>query len=138
MNLNTASQHNGAIAWSGLAAPVNPAVDIRQHNNFSFSFLVDSDIAVEAVFEVRSMPPLASDPCVGDIANANDIPEVMICAMPGQVGAAKSQIKFPVGTKKGTFCTATLPCRPDAFIRLFAVSGDTGRITAVVVLSGPR
>jgi hypothetical protein len=138
MNLNIAAQHQGVIAWSGLAAPVNPEIDIRHHNGFSFTFTVDSDIAVEAVFEVRSMPPLSTDNCKGDVANASDIPQVMMCAMPGEVAAPKSLIKFPVGTKEGTVCTATLPCRPDAFIRLFAVSGDTGRITSVAVLSGPR
>jgi len=138
MNLNIASQHQGVIAWSGLAAPVNPGIDIRQHNGFSFTFTVDSDIAVDAVFEVRSAPPLPADNCMGDVANASDIPEVLMCAMPGQVAAPKSQIIFPAGTKAGTVCTATLPCRPDAFIKVFAVSGDTGRITVVVVLSGPR
>jgi hypothetical protein len=138
MNLNIASQHQGVIAWNAKAAPVNPGIDIRQHNGFSFTFTVDSDITADAVFEVRSAPPLPSDNCMGDVANAKDIPEVLMCAMPGQVAAPKSQIIFPVGTKAGTVCTATIPCRPDAFIKVFAVSGDTGRVIVVAVLSGPR
>jgi|KBSMisStaDraftv2_1062788.scaffolds.fasta_scaffold2295811_1 hypothetical protein len=138
MNLNIASQHQGLIAWSALAGPVNPGIDIRQHNGFSFTFNVDSDITADAVFEVRSAPPLPTDNCMGDVANASDIPEVMMCAMPGQIAAPKSQIIFPVGTKAGTVCTATIPCRPDAFVKVFAVSGDTGRITVIAVLSGPR
>jgi hypothetical protein len=138
MNLNIASQHQGLIAWSALAGPVNPGIDIRQHNGFSFTFNVDSDITADAVFEVRSAPPLPTDNCMGDVANASDIPEVMMCAMPGQIAAPKSQIIIPTGTKAGTVCTATIPCRPDAFVKVFAVSGDTGRITVIAVLSGPR
>ena len=95
MNLNIASQHQGLIAWSALAGPVNPGIDIRQHNGFSFTFNVDSDITADAVFEVRSAPPLPTDNCMGDVANASDIPEVMMCAMPGQIAAPKSQIIIP-------------------------------------------
>jgi len=138
MNLNIASQHQGVIAWSAKTPPHNPGIDIRQHNGFSFTFTVDSDIAVEAVFEIRSAPPLPSDNCMGDVANASDIPVVAFCSINGEIAAPKSQIIFPVGTKAGTVCTATIPCRPDAFIKLFAVAGDTGRIMAVAVLSGPR
>jgi hypothetical protein len=113
-------------------------VDIRHHVRFGYTFHVDNDIVAEAVFEVRSMPPLPSDNCVGDIANASDIPVLVNCSMNGEVAAPKSLISFPVGTPKGTICVAGLTCRPDAFVRLFAVSGDTGKITAVMTLSGPR
>lgn len=138
MNLNVAVQHQGIIAWSALAAPVNPGIDIRQYNAFSFTFTVDSDITTEAVFEVRSAPPLPTDNCMGDVANASDIPVVAFCSTNGEIAAPKSQIIFPVGTLKGSVCAAAIPCRPDAFVKLFAVSGDTGKITAVAVLSGPR
>ena len=50
----------------------------------------------------------------------------------------RSEITIPAGTLKGTVCTATLPCKPDAFIKVMPVSGDTGRIEVVVTLSGPR
>jgi hypothetical protein len=138
MNLNTAAQHNGVIAWSGLAAPVNVDVDIRQHNSFSYTFLVDSDITADALFEFKSAPPDPTDNCVADTTKYAEIPELVMCSMNGEIASPTSQIIFPAGTKKGTFCTATLSCRPDAFVRLFAVSGDVGRITAVCVLSGPR
>ena len=49
MNVNYASQHQGVIAWSGLASPVNNAVDIRHHVGFSFTFHVDTDITVDAI-----------------------------------------------------------------------------------------
>lgn len=137
MNINYASQHQGIIAWTALAGPVNPAVDIRHHVGFSFTFTIDSDITADALFEVRAMPPLPSDNCVGDVANAWDIPEVLMCDFWG-TPLPKSQILFPVGTKAGSICTATLPCKPGPFIQLFAVSGDTGRISAVITLSGPR
>jgi hypothetical protein len=136
MNVNTATQHQGLIAWTALASPVNPAIDIRHHVNFGFTFLVDSDITADAVFEVRAMPPLPTDNCVGDVANAWDIPEVPVCV--NAVGGPKSTITIPVGTVGGTICTATLPCRPGAFIQVFAVSGDTGRVSAVATLSGPK
>jgi hypothetical protein len=116
MNINVATQNQGVIAWRAItAANLNPAIDIRQHNNFGFTFNVTADIAVEAIFEV------------------------IICSGPwGVTPNPKSQIHIPVGTKAGSICTATLPCKPDAFIQLEAVSGDTGKIEVVAVLGGPR
>ena len=63
----------------------------------------------------------------------------MTCIAPwGALPAPKSEVHIPAGTKKGTICTGTLPCKPDAFIKVNAVSGDTGFFHVVVVLGGPR
>jgi hypothetical protein len=136
MNINTANQHQGILAWTALAGPVNRAIDIRRHVHFGFTFQVDTDITADAVFEVRAMPPLPPDNCEGDVANAWDVPEVPNCS--GAIGGPKSTITIPVGTTAGTVCTATLPCKPGPFVQVFAVSGDTGRVTVVATLSGPR
>jgi hypothetical protein len=137
MNLNVAIQHPGIVAWSGLINPTSVDLDLRRYVHFAFTFYVDSDITADALFELRAAPPSTSDPCAPGIYH--DVAEVLTCSAPGTtVPAAKSTITIPAGTKKGTICTATLPCKPDAFLRLFPVSGDTGRIVAVATLSGPR
>ena len=137
MNLNYASQHQGVIAWTALAGPVNQPIDIRHHVGFSFTFHVDTDIAVDAIFEFQAAPASAADPCVPDVFH--DIQEVLTCMAPmQQVPSSKTEITIPAGTLKGTLCTATLPCKPDAFIHVQAVSGDTGKISVVATLSGPR
>ena len=137
MNVNYASQHQGIIAWSGLASPVNNAVDIRHHVGFSFTFHVDTDIVADAIFEFRAAPADVANPCIPGIFH--DIEETLTCVAPaGQLPGPKTELTIPAGTKAGTICTATLPCKPDAFVKVFAVSGDTGRITIVVTLSGPR
>lgn len=137
MNINVASQHQGVIAWTALVAPSNPPVDIRHHNHFGFTFKVDTDIAVDARFEVVAAPPDAADHCIPGVFHP--VEEVITCVAPwGTVPGPKSEVIIPAGTTKGTICTATLPCKPDAFIKVMAVSGDTGKVEVVVVLGGPR
>ncbi|MEY9493741.1 hypothetical protein [Bradyrhizobium elkanii] len=138
MNINVASQNQGVLAWAGASAsPLNGAVDIRHHNHFAFTFHVMADIAVEAVFKIQAAPPSDADPCLPGAFH--DVPEVLSCMSTwGAVGDDESKIAIPVGTKAGSICTATLPCRPDAFVKVVVVSGDTGKVEAVVVLGGPR
>lgn len=137
MNLNVASQHRGVLAFAPInVAATNPAVDIRQHLHFAFTFQVMTNIAVEAVFEITAAPASDADPCVAGAFH--DVPETAQCDWLTANPAADSKIAIPVGTKAGTICTATLPCRPDAFVKINAVSGDTNSVLAVVTLSGPR
>jgi hypothetical protein len=138
MNINVASQNQGVLAWAGASAqPLNGAVDLRQHNNFGLTFQVMVDIAAEAVFEITAAPPSGADPCVP--GTFHDVAEVISCAAPwGAVPATESKVSIPAGTKKGAICTATLPCKPDAFIKVNASGGDTGSVQVVVVLGGPR
>jgi hypothetical protein len=133
--VNVATQNEGHVAW--ISAISNKAVDIRRHVGFGFTFTADSDITTDAVFEVRAAPPSDVDPCVEGIFH--DIEEVFACSASwGVVPAAKSLITVPAGVKKGGVCTATLPCKPDAFVKVFPVSGDTGKIEIVVTLSGRK
>jgi hypothetical protein len=136
MNINVASQNNGVLAFAGAAA-ASPPIDIRQHNNYAFTFHVKTDIAVEAVFKVQAAPPSAADHCVpGPFV---EVPEVLTCMSDwGAVGAAQSTIHIPVGTKAGSICTGALPCKPNAFIKVLPVSGDTANVEVVAVLGGPR
>lgn len=138
MNINVASQNQGRVAWLAVAAPgpsINPAIDLRHHNNFSFTFHVVTDIAVDAVFEFAAAPPDPANPCVPLLPQhkVQDVPTCTGAASVGDVG-----IVVPAGTKAGSICTATLPCKPDAFIQIEPASGDTGNIDVVVTLSGPR
>lgn len=135
MNLNVASQNQGIVAWS--AAVTNAPIDIRKHVNFGFTFHVKADITADALFEVVAAPASDVDPCVP--GQQYPIEEVLTCtASWGVVPNAKSQILIPAGTKAGSICTATLPCKPDAFIQVEPVSGDTGKVEVVVVLGGPK
>jgi hypothetical protein len=134
MNINVASQNNGFLAFSGAAA-ASPAIDIRQHNNYGFTFNVTADIAVDAIFKVQAAPPSDADPCVA--GTFVEVEEVPICSGP-LVPAPTSQIMIPAGTKQGSVCTGTLPCKPDAFIKVLPVSGDTANVVVVAVLGGPR
>jgi len=134
MNLNTAIQSQGIIAWAG--ATGNP-VDIRKHTSFSFTFQVTADLVADAEFFVRAAPASDLDPCVPGAFVA--VPEVISCASNwGARGEVESKIILPAGAVKGSICTATLPCKPDAFVRLVSAAGPTTNVIAVVVLTGPR
>jgi hypothetical protein len=135
MNLNTASQNQGLVAWRAITAVnLQPAIDIRRHVHFSFTFHVVADILVDAVFEFAAAPPSDADPCVP--AAQYKVKEVPTCV--GGIATQDAQLIIPAGTKAGSVCTATLPCRPDAFVQVEPSAGDTGKIEVVVVLSGPR
>src|SRR5262245_59611131 len=119
MNINVATQNQGVLAFANAAAigSVGGAVDLRHHVNFGFTFQVIADIAADAVFEVEAAPASDADPCVPGAWH--DVAEVMSCDwLTAGPPATKSEIKIPAGTKAGSICTATLPCKPDAFIRV--------------------
>jgi|SRR5262245_10915179 len=137
MNYNYASQSQGVVAWTGGATPVATPVDIRHHIGFAFTFQATADLAADTVFEVQAAPPSQADPCLP--GTFVDVPETLACESGfGATPGPKSSIMLPNGTKKGSICTATLPCRPDAFVQLKAGSGDTAKVNAVVTLYGPR
>jgi len=131
MNLNTATQHEAILVWTGSAAR---PLDIRHHVNFSFTFEVVNDIATDTVFEVQSAPPDVADPCIpGPFV---PVPTVPRCDEPTSV--AESRITLPAGTLKGNVCKATIPCRPDAYVQILGISGDTANAYVAATLSGPK
>src|SRR5262245_10861080 len=134
MNRNTGSQNSGLIAWDGAASTPR---DIRRYTDFGFTFEVTTAIpaGVDAVFAVQAHDPSVADSCLPGAAR--DIPEVLICRDPNAVADPTSQIRILGGTPAGSVCSATLPCRPAAFVSLVSVSGGTANVRATVVLSGP-
>ncbi|TAI61589.1 hypothetical protein [Bradyrhizobium sp. Leo170] len=135
MNINIASQNQGLVTWA--VAQVAQAVDIRHHVNFGITFSVVDDIATDAVFEVVAAPADTANPC--NPGTFHPVQEVVSCDwLTAGPPNAKSEIVIPAGTKQHAICSATLPCKPDAFIKVMPVSGDTGKINVVVVLGGPR
>lgn len=131
MNTNVGIQNVGSVAWDGL---VSRAYDIRKFVRFGWSFEVIAALAADTVFEVEAAPASDADPCVpGDWA---DVPEVSICDLPAVPGA-QSLITIPAGTPIGTICAGTIPCRPNAFVRIVPVSGDTADVRAVLIRQGP-
>ena len=139
MNVNVASQNQGVIAWRAITAVnLNPPIDVRHHVNFGFTFHVVADILVDADFEVVAAPADPANPCV-PLLPQHPVAEVITCVGPwGVTPNPESHIIIPAGTKAGSICTGTIPCKPDAFIQLEPVSGDTGKIEVVVVLGGPK
>jgi hypothetical protein len=134
MNYNYAIQNSGIVAWSGT---VGTPVDLRKHVGFAFTFEVTADIVTEAVFHVESAPASEADVCLP--GTFVPVAEVLTCvALWGTVPAPNATIVIPAGTKKGQICSGTLPCKPDAFIRLAAGGGDTANVRAVVILHGPK
>jgi len=132
MNLNGASQHQGIVAWSGTAAA---PIDIRRHVHYSFTFEVTADLVADAVFNVQSAPPSEADPCLpGPFV---PVAEVLTCTAGwGVQPLPQATIVLPAGAKKGSICTAALPCKPDAFVQLVGVGA--ANVRAVAILSGPK
>jgi hypothetical protein len=131
MNHNVGMQNVGTVAWDGTTGR---AYDIRKFVRFGWSFEVIAALAADTVFKVEAAPPSDADPCVP--GTFVDVPEISICSRPAEPGA-QSLITLPAGTPVGTVCAGTIPCRPNAFVRLVAVSGDTADVRAVLTRQGP-
>jgi hypothetical protein len=135
MNINYASQHQGLMAWAG-ATPED--IDLRNHVNFSFTFeVVNADLVADAVFNVLAAPASDADPCVPGAYVP--VAEVFTCAAPwGAVPAPQATVVIPGGSKVGSICTGTLPCKPDAFLKFASASGPTINVRIVAILSLPK
>ena len=134
MLVNYGLQNQGVTAFSAVAA-ASPAIDIRPYVGFSFTANVITDIATDAVFEVQAAPPDVVDPCIPGAFVP--VPETVICDYPA-VPAPQSNFIIPAGTLGGSRCSIFLPCKPDAFISVLPVSGDTANVEIVVGLHGPK
>jgi hypothetical protein len=131
MNSNVGIQNVGSVAWDGL---VTRGYDIRKFVRFGWSFEVIGAIAADAIFNVEAAPPSDADPCVAGVYAA--VPEVSICDRPA-VPDAQAQVTIPAGTPIGTICAGTIPCRPNAFVRVNPLSGTTANVRVVLVRQGP-
>jgi hypothetical protein len=134
MNFNYASQHQGVVAWTGAAGP---PIDIRRHVGFSFTFNVIADIGADTTFKFHSAPASDADPCLPGVFVP--VPEVLTCVADwGVQPLPEASILIPAGTKAGSVCTGTLPCKPDAFIQVVAGVGEVADVQIIAVLSGPK
>ena len=137
MQVNYAVQHSSKLAWDGAAAA---PIDIRNHVGFTFSFEVMQDLGNDTIFNVMSAPPSDVDPCVP--GPWEPVPEVLTCvagfSSPPPVAMPQATIVLPTGTPKGSICSATLPCRPNAFLSLGAGGGDTGSVRVTAGLHLPK
>lgn len=127
---NPAIQNVPSLAWDGSTAA---AADIRHFNRFGWSFEVLTTLTADAVFNVQAAPPSASDNCVPGTFEA--VPEVATCQ--DADAGPQATITIPSGTEAGTICSGTIPCRPNAFVRLNHVSGGAN-VRAILVRQGPR
>lgn len=131
MNSNVAAQNVPVIAWDGAAAVPR---DIRKFIRFAWAFEVTAAIVADAIFNIESAPPSAGDPCVPGAWTP--VPEISICDIPAIPGP-QAKVTIPAGTPIGTICTGTIPCRPNAFVRLQPGTGTVASVKAAMVLSGP-
>ena len=134
MLVNYGLQNQAQTAFSAAAVASVP-VDIRGYVGFSFTANVKTDIATDAVFNVQAAPPDAVDPCLP--GTFVDVPEVPICSIPAVPGP-QSIFTIPAGTIAGSRCSVFMPCKPDAFITVNPLSGDTANVEIVVGLHGPK
>lgn len=131
MNANPGIQNVATVAWDGL---VSRPYDIRKFVRFGWSAEVIAALGADTVFKVQAAPPSDADPCVpGAWA---EVPEVPVCERPANP-APTSTITLPSGTPIGTVCAFTIPCRPNAFVRLVAVSGETADVRVAMIRQGP-
>lgn len=131
MNHNVAIQNVPTVAWNGTASR---AYDIRKFVRFAWAFEVIAELGADTVFKVQAAPPSEADPCLpGAFA---DIPDVSLCDRYGQSGP-QATITLPAGTPVGTICTGTIPCRPNAFVQVVPVSGETADVRIAMVRQGP-
>lgn len=128
---NPAIQNVPALAWDGTTASAH---DIRMFVRFGWSFEVLTTLAADAIFNVQAAPASATNDCLpGDFVA---VPEVAICSDEAEPGD-QAQIIIPAGTEAGTICSGTIPCRPNAFVRLNQVSGGAN-VRAILVRQGPK
>jgi len=134
MLVNYGLQNQAQTAFAAAAVASAP-VDIRGYVGFSFTANVITAIATDAVFNVQAAPPSDADPCLP--GTFVDVPEVPICSVPA-VPAPQSTFAIPAGTPAGARCSIFMPCKPDAFIQVLPVSGDTANVEIVIGLHGPK
>ena len=136
MNHNIAMQHFPLVAWSGTAAA---DIDISKWNYFGFGYLVTADITAETRFKLQAAPGSDADPCVpGAYADVKEIP---LCEKPFFTGPSdvNAEIVIPAGTKAGTKCAVSYPCRPGKFVKLVTTAGtEHAKVQVGIVLSGPQ
>ena len=132
MNRNVGIQNQGLIIWDGAN---NYARDIRRHTDFGFVFEVRGDLGADTIFKVMAHDPDPTDICAA--GPAYEVPEVPICQHPAYVPADTTDILLPAGTPAGSICSATIPCRPAAFVSLSPVGGSTSNVIATIILTGP-
>lgn len=131
MNHNPGIQTTVKRAWNGTTA--FPA-DITQHLYFGFGFEVIAPLAADTIFKVQAAPASAGDPCVpGTFVDVEAIASCDGVALPA---GTLAEIVIPAGTAVGSLCSAAIPCFPNVFVRLAAVSGDTADVLATHILSG--
>lgn len=122
------------VALLAFAAGVSYPRDISKHNNFGFTFEVFADLTADTIFKFQSAPASLADKCVPGVFT--DVLEVAICKTPA-VGAI-TQVTLPNGTKAGAICAGTIPCKPNRFVQIVAVSGETVDVRITMVLQGPH
>lgn len=129
---NPAIQNRVARAWDGAASY---SKDITDFVSFGFSFEVIAAIAADAHFKFQSAPPSDADPCVPGVFT--DVPAVATCMGETIVPGTLAEVIIPAGTPVNSICSATIPCRNDAFLRIVGTTGTIASVWAYWVLHGP-
>jgi hypothetical protein len=133
INFNPNIQNIATIAWDRLATYY---ADIRGYNSFGWTFEVNSTLTTDAVFTVISAPPSEADNCLPGAFT----PVAGISSCAGETPEALVAFVIPAGTPAGSTCSATLPCKPNAFVSLVPSPGVGGADSVKVCLirQGPH
>jgi hypothetical protein len=128
---NPCIQNVPTIAWDGTTVA---HADTSKFVRFGWSFEVTAAIATDAVFNLQSAPPNASNPC--NPGTFVPIPAIPTCQ--GGAVAAQATITIPAGTAVGTICSGTVACKGNEFVRLASASGTVASVRAVLIRQGPK
>ena len=131
MNSNIGVQTVATLAFATATAY---SADLRRHVKFGWSFEVISTLGDDTVFSFEAAPPSDADPCVpGAWEPVEEVPTCHGVLTAGE----NATVTIPAGTVAGSICAGTLPCKPNAFVRLVAESGDTADVRVVLMRQGP-
>lgn len=133
-------QSNIGIQTAGQVNDPTNGHDLRFWTRFAWSFTINTTLAQDTTYVFEYAEPSDADPCVpGDW---EPVPEIATCQEPAYSNEAPEQasITLPAGTEAGQVCSATIPCRPGAFVRMRhqGPGGNPGSVDAVILLQGPK
>lgn len=129
---NIGIQTVGTLGWDGATSyPMN----IRNYVRFGWNFEILEELAEDTVFRVEAAAASPTDDCVP--LDFNPVPYMPICS-DRVIPQEEALITIDAGLKPCIVGSATIPCRPNVFVRVVGVSGDIDKVRVINLRQGPR